>query len=181
MERWAGCVQRSRTTGVERGVVVGEVRLLTVDECGVGEEQIYCTRRHRGAAGAETPETFVMSIVFSCGNGDRKRWRTELDFGGSESFDDHHGAQHIEDSAKDLSHHRRLKNPGRSAALTSKGVTENRAAMMRRGAGWLGIRNYEYAQTSWGAGAAGSGVRIRREEESATFVRCCERSRASGK
>ncbi len=93
MERWVGCAQTSRTAGVERGIVVGEGRLRTVDECGVvGEEQIYCARGHRRTAGAETSKTFVMSIVLSCGGRDRKRWRAELDFGGSESFDDHHGA-----------------------------------------------------------------------------------------
>ncbi len=92
VERWAGCAQTSRTAGVERGIVVGEARLCTVDESGVGGEQIYCARRHRRAVGAETPETFVMLIVLSCASRDRKRWRAELDFGGSESFDDHHGA-----------------------------------------------------------------------------------------
>ena len=34
----------------------------------------------------------MISIVVSCGNRARKRWGTELDFGGSESFDDHHEA-----------------------------------------------------------------------------------------
>ena len=100
MGSWAGCAQTSRTAGVERGTVVGEARLRAVDESGIGGEQIYCARRHRRAAGAETPETFVMSIVFSCGNGDRKRWRTELDFGGSESFDDHHGASTLRTAPK---------------------------------------------------------------------------------
>jgi len=67
--------------------------LWTMDECGVvGKEQVYCARRHRRTASAETPKTFVMLIVPSCGGRDRKRWRAELDFGGSEPFDDHHGA-----------------------------------------------------------------------------------------
>src|SRR6266446_831523 len=89
---WAGCAQTSRTAGVERGTVVGEARLRAVDESGVEGEESYCARRQRRAGGAETPETFVMLIVLSCGGRDRKRWRAELDFGGSESFDDHHGA-----------------------------------------------------------------------------------------
>ncbi len=31
-----------------------------------------------------------MWIAISCGNRDQDRWRTELDLGGRQSFDDHH-------------------------------------------------------------------------------------------
>jgi hypothetical protein len=72
-------------------MVVGEASLLTVDDREKREEEVYCRRRRRSTAGAETPKRFVMLIVLSCGGRDRKRWRAELDFGGSESFDDHHG------------------------------------------------------------------------------------------
>jgi hypothetical protein len=41
-----------------------------------------------------------MSIVFSCGSADRKRWRTELDFSGSEPFDDDHGASTLRTAPK---------------------------------------------------------------------------------
>ena len=41
VQRWAGCAQESKTVGVERGIVVGEVGLRIVDESGVGGEQIY--------------------------------------------------------------------------------------------------------------------------------------------
>jgi len=179
--RWAGSARRSTTDDMGRGTVVGEASFLTVDDWEKHEEEIYCPRRRRSTAGAETPERFVMLIVLSRGGRDRKRWRAELDFGGSEPFDDHHGGQHIEDSTKDLSHHRGLKSPGRSAALTSKGVTDNRAATTWCGGGWPGSRNYEYARTSWGTGAAGSGARTHRAIASSAFVCCGERSRASGK
>lgn len=69
--------------------------MLIVDDWEKHEEQIYCPRRRRRTAGAETPKTIAMLIVLSCGNGDRKRWRTELNFGGSESFDEHHGASTV--------------------------------------------------------------------------------------
>ena len=92
---------RWRTTeSLEREIVVGEASLRRVDDREEREEEIYCARRRRRTAGAETPKTFVMSIVFSCGSADRKRWRTELDFGGSESFDDHHGASTLRTAPK---------------------------------------------------------------------------------
>jgi hypothetical protein len=83
-------VQQTATDDTGREIVVGEASLLTVGDREEQEEAIDCPRRRRRTEGAETPKTFLMSIVVSCGSGDRKRWRTELDFGGSESFDDHH-------------------------------------------------------------------------------------------
>jgi hypothetical protein len=80
--------------------LVGEASLLTVDDREKREEEICCPRRRRRTAGAETPKTFVMSIVFSCGSADRKRRRTELDFGGGESFDDDHGASALRTAPK---------------------------------------------------------------------------------
>jgi hypothetical protein len=77
------------------GTVVGETSLLTVDDWEKQEEEIYRPRRRKRTVGAEIPNTFAMLIVFSCGNGDRKRWRTELNFGGSESFNEHHGASTV--------------------------------------------------------------------------------------
>ena len=81
-------------------MVVGETSLLTVDHWEKHEEEIYCPRRRRRTAGAETPNTFAMLMVFSCGNGDRRRWRTELHFGGSKSFDEHHGASTVRAAPK---------------------------------------------------------------------------------
>jgi hypothetical protein len=80
------------TEDLRRGIVVGEASLLTMDDREEREEGIYRTRRHSMSEGTEAPKTFVMSMVVSCGSGERKRWRTELHFGGSESFDDHHWA-----------------------------------------------------------------------------------------
>ncbi len=92
---------RWRTTdSLEREIVVGEASLRRVDDREEREEEIYCASRRRRTAGAETPKTFVMSIVLSCGSRDWKRWRTELDFGGSESFDDHHGASTLRTAPK---------------------------------------------------------------------------------
>jgi hypothetical protein len=91
---WKGAegMRQSATDDMVRGIAVGEAILLTTDDREEREKEIYRTRRRRRAAGAATPKTFVMCIVVSCGSRDRKRWRTELHFGGSESFDDHHWA-----------------------------------------------------------------------------------------
>jgi hypothetical protein len=98
--RWVGSARRSTTDDVRRGIVVGEASWLTLDDQEKRQEEIYCVRRHRRTAGAETPETLVMSIVLSCGSHDWKRWRTHLDFGGSEPFDDHHGASTLRTAPK---------------------------------------------------------------------------------
>ena len=100
MQRWAGFARRSTAGDMGSGTVVGEASLLTVDDREKREEEICCPRRCRSAAGAETPKTLVMSIVVSCGSADRKRWRTKLDFGGSESFDDHHRASTLRTAPK---------------------------------------------------------------------------------
>jgi hypothetical protein len=73
---WAGVAQRGRTESVEGRIVVGQANWLAVDECEEREEKIYCPRRHRRTGGAETPKTFVMWKVLSCGSSDWKRWRT---------------------------------------------------------------------------------------------------------
>jgi len=85
-------VRQSGTDDMRRARVVEVASLLTMDNDEEREEEIYRTRRHRRIASAATPKTFVMCIVVSCDSRDRKRWRTELYFGGSESFDDHHCA-----------------------------------------------------------------------------------------
>ena len=85
-------VRQSGTDDMRGASVVEVASLLTIDDDAEREEEIYRARRHRSAASAATPKTFVMCIVVSCGSRDRKRWRTELYFGGSESFDDHHWA-----------------------------------------------------------------------------------------
>src|ERR1043166_7398717 len=87
-----GGVRQSGTDDMRRASVVEMARVLTMDDDQEREEEIYRARRHRRAASAATPKTFVMCMVVSCGNRDRKRWRTELYFGRSESFDDHHWA-----------------------------------------------------------------------------------------
>ena len=53
--------------------------------------QICLADRQRGTERAEARRVFVLGSVVSCSNGDQW-WRTELDLGGSESFDDLHGA-----------------------------------------------------------------------------------------
>jgi len=98
--RWAGSARRSTTDDMGRGTVVGVASLLAVDDREKREGEIHCPRRRRGTKSAETPKIFVMSIVVSCGSRDWKRWRTELDFGGSEPFDDHHGASTLRTAPK---------------------------------------------------------------------------------
>ena len=100
MWRWAGAAQRGRTERMERGIAVDQASWLVVDEREEREEEIYCPRKHRWTGGAETPKTFVMLIVLSCGSSDWKRWRTELHLGGSESFKDHHGASTLRTAPK---------------------------------------------------------------------------------
>jgi hypothetical protein len=85
-------MRQSATDDVVRGIAVGEASLLTMNHDEEREEEIYRRRRRRRTEGTETPKTFVMSIVSSCGSCDRKRWRTGLHFGGGESLDDHHWA-----------------------------------------------------------------------------------------
>jgi hypothetical protein len=89
VSRWAEAVRES--TAVDTGcsgrghrakVLLGEeLRALKDDLC-------YATRRS-GREHAETYEGCEFEQVVSCGSGDR-RWRTKLDFGSRESFDDHH-------------------------------------------------------------------------------------------
>jgi hypothetical protein len=90
--KWVEGVRQSGTGDMRRARVVEVASLLTRDDDEEREEEIYRTRRHRRAASGATPKTFVMCIVVSCDSRDRKRWRTELYFRGSESFDDHHCA-----------------------------------------------------------------------------------------
>ena len=99
--RRAGSARGSTTDDMRSGTAAGETSLLTVDDWEKHEEEIYCLRRRRRTAGAETPKTFAMLMVRSCGNGHRKRWRTESNFGGrSESFDEHHGASTVRAAPK---------------------------------------------------------------------------------
>jgi hypothetical protein len=86
----AESAQRNRTEDRERGIVVGEASWLTVDDREQREEEIYGAGRRRRTPSGETPKTFVMSMVVSCGNRDWERWGAELDFGSGESFDDFH-------------------------------------------------------------------------------------------
>src|SRR5258708_3104481 len=98
--RGAGSARGGTTGDMGRRTVVRVGRLVGVDDGEKGEGEIYCPRRRRGTESAETRKLFVMSIVVSCGGRDWKRWRTELDFGGSEPFDDHHGASTLRTAPK---------------------------------------------------------------------------------
>src|SRR6266403_3456672 len=53
------------------------------------EEGIGLTARHRDAERLEVPRVFELEGVVSCRSAD-PWWRTKLDFGGGESFDDLH-------------------------------------------------------------------------------------------
>jgi hypothetical protein len=54
------------------------------------EEEFGSVTRRSGKETAETGKEFELERVVSCGSRDH-RWRTKLDFGSSESFDDLHG------------------------------------------------------------------------------------------
>jgi hypothetical protein len=73
-------------------MVLGMGSLLAVEDCETQEGEVHCPRRRTGTESAEPQQIFVVSIVVSCSSPDWKRWRTELDFGGSEPCDDDHGA-----------------------------------------------------------------------------------------
>jgi hypothetical protein len=81
-------------------MVVGVASLLAVDHGEKREREIPCPRRRTGTESAKPAKILVMSMVVSCGGRDWKRWRTELDFGGSESFDDHHRASTLRTAPK---------------------------------------------------------------------------------
>jgi hypothetical protein len=98
--RWAGSARGGTTDDMGRRTVVGVANLLAVDDREKREGEIQCPRRRTGTESAETPKIFVMSIAASCGGRDWKRRRTELDFGGSEPFDDHHGASTLRTAPK---------------------------------------------------------------------------------
>jgi hypothetical protein len=53
------------------------------------KEEICFAARRRGTEHAETGEGCEFERVVSCGSGER-RWRTKLDFGSREPFDDYH-------------------------------------------------------------------------------------------
>ena len=76
--------------------------MLAMDDREKRGGEVYCPRRRTGTESAEAPKIFVVSIVVSCGGRDWKRWRTELDFGGSEPFDDDHGASTLRTAPKIL-------------------------------------------------------------------------------
>jgi hypothetical protein len=61
-----------------------------IDVLGEQEREIARTRRHRERERAKAGKGFVMSMVVSCGDGIRDRWRTELDHSCRKPFDDEH-------------------------------------------------------------------------------------------
>ena len=97
---WAGSARGGTTDDMGRRTIVRVASLLAMDDREKREGEVNCPRRRTGTESAETPKIFVMSIVVSCGGRDWKRGRTELNFGGSESFDDHHGASALRTAPK---------------------------------------------------------------------------------
>jgi hypothetical protein len=98
--RWAGSARGDTTDEMGRRTVVRVASLLAMDEREKREGEVYCPRRRTGTESAEPPKIFVVSIVVSCGGREWKRWRTELDFGRSEPFDNHHGASTLRTAPK---------------------------------------------------------------------------------
>jgi len=74
----SGCSGREHRRKVSLGE---ELRAL--------KEEFCYARKRSGREHAETCKGFEFERVVSCGSGDRG-WRTKLDFGSGESFDDHH-------------------------------------------------------------------------------------------
>lgn len=96
IQSWGGAAL-SRAETVLQGTTQDSVRA----EIGYGEkvsqklwskkveEGIGLTARHRNAQRLEVPRVFALEIVVSCRRAD-PWWRTKLDFGSGEPFDDLH-------------------------------------------------------------------------------------------
>ena len=96
IQLWEGAVCRCAES-VQQGTAVGSgcsgrehrTKVSLGEELRALKEEFGYARRRSGREHAETYEGFEFEQVVSCGSGDR-RWRTKLDFGSRESFDDHH-------------------------------------------------------------------------------------------
>lgn len=75
--RSAEFAEGCKTEDLERENLVGEASWLIVDDDEEREEGFVCGRGRKRTESAETPTTIVMSMVASCGNGDRRRWGSE--------------------------------------------------------------------------------------------------------
>ena len=142
------------------------------------EEEICPLTRRTTTDRGEARRVFRMRRVVSCGSGDL-RWRTKLHLGSREPLEDHHRGSALGAEPKItgvLGAWRVLLGvlvPGRA--------TESKAARKWRAGDWPGSRSAGCARSLPEARAAGSDAGTHRATESATSVRCCERSRASGK
>ena len=88
--RWTGDVQQSTAPNWGRRRVAEKSDMPQKGDLGKREKGIGWARRHKGRQRAEARKGFVMSMVVSCGDGIRGRWRTKLDLSSSKSFDDQH-------------------------------------------------------------------------------------------
>ena len=89
MSSCARAVQWSMAADIGRSGAGQRRKISLREELGELEQEFGSVTRRSGKKPAETSEEFELERVVSCGSGDL-RWRTKLDLGSGESFDDHH-------------------------------------------------------------------------------------------
>jgi len=90
MSRCAGVVRRSTEDNAKCRWSASRTRVPENNGWKSWKAEVCREARRREIARAEARKGFVMSMVVSCGNRDWERWRTEFDFGSSESLDGRH-------------------------------------------------------------------------------------------
>ena len=144
------------------------------------EEGIGLTARHRDAQRLEGRRVFELERVVSCRNAD-PWWRTKLDFGSGEPFDDLHRSTAFRAAPRIGRSLRWKRRVVRLAAVVPSPTTESKEAGAWRVCGWPKSRSYGCARSLAEGYAVRSGTRIHRAIGAATSVRCDERNHASEK
>jgi hypothetical protein len=93
-------LRESTSANGERERVDRKSQVPWKDDVARQVEEICRTRRHNERERGETRGSFVMWKVFSCGDGIRGRWRTELDLNSGKPFDDEHRTTALRASPK---------------------------------------------------------------------------------
>ena len=135
------------------------------------------------AQSTERPEerrVFELERVVSCRNADLW-WRTKLDFGSGEPFDDLHRSTAFRAAPENRESLRWKRRVVRLAAVVPNPTTESKAAGAWRVCGWPGSRSYGCARSLSEGCAVRSDTGTRRPIEAATSVCCDERNHASEK
>src|SRR5713226_8934570 len=90
VSRCAGAVPRSAEDDTARPRAGRSAKRSLTESLEKRKEEIGSAARRRGTERDDARKVFVLWTAVSCGSRDQDRWRTELDLGGSKSFEDHH-------------------------------------------------------------------------------------------